>query len=163
AGTHDALPSTEQTLLELLGPPDKRRRDANDAKAPVHSADGAAGFKPRPTKLRWLLHTAKPTYDRENRKLLLDAIRQSEAHVVGVRLVHLNLVQKVAHLARALGPGKVALAGTPAQQLAGGRNLNPLGGAAVRLELHFLVLLHDALNLFLGLAAGRGLRGAGRR
>jgi hypothetical protein len=44
-----------------------------------------------------------------------------------------------------LGAEQVPLAGMPPHHFPGGRNLKALGGAAVRLQLHFLVLLHNAL------------------
>ena len=56
-----------------------------------------------------------------------------------------DLIQKLAHAARALRAQQVPLAGMPSHHFAGGGDLEALGGAAVRLQLHFLVLLHDIL------------------
>jgi len=87
----------------------------------------------------------KPGYAQQHAPNLRESVRQREAHVVRVRLAHDHLIQKVAHTARTLRPGEVALSGTPPQQFPGGADLEALCGATMRLQLHFLVLLHDIL------------------
>src|ERR1700678_335356 len=81
-------------------------------------------------------------------KNFLQAVRQRETHVLHVRGTDLNLVQKPAHAARLLGAQQVALAGTPAHHFSSRRNLEALGGPAVRLCFQFLILLHDFLFRF---------------
>jgi hypothetical protein len=77
---------------------------------------------------------------------LLDAVRQSEADIRHVRGIHFDLVEQVAHAARFFGAEQMALSGAPAHDLPGGSDLKALGGAAMRLQLSFLVLLHDFLG-----------------
>ena len=93
------------------------------------------------------------------------SVRQCEAHVVQVRLIHFHLVEQPPHAARLFRAEQMTLARMPAHDFAGLRGLEALGGAAMRLELHFLVLLHNVLVLkFLSLpAACRGLPGTRRR
>src|SRR6185437_1046732 len=52
----------------------------------------------------------------------------------------------------------MALARMPPQHFPSRRNLKALGRASVRLQFRFLVLLHNSLFAFLGLAARGGLR-----
>src|SRR5271156_4090086 len=76
---------------------------------------------------------------------LSQAVGQLQTHIVCVRGIDLNFIQQPAHAARLLGAEQVALARTPAHDLAGGSDLEALGGAAMRLGFQFLVLLHDIL------------------
>jgi hypothetical protein len=57
----------------------------------------------------------------------------------------LNFIQKPAHAARLLGAQQMALARTPAHHFSGGRDLEALGGSAMRLGFQLFVLLHDFL------------------
>jgi len=72
----------------------------------------------------------------------LYAVRQGETDIVHVRRMHFHFAGQLALTARLLGAQQVALAGMPTHNLPGRCHLKALGGAAVRLQLHFLVLLH---------------------
>src|SRR6202041_2357910 len=78
----------------------------------------------------------------------LQAVRQRQTYVLHVRWADLNLIQQPAHTPRLLGAEQMALARTPAHHFSGRRDLKTLGGSAVRLRLHFRVLLHDFLFCF---------------
>jgi hypothetical protein len=72
----------------------------------------------------------------------LDAVRKGQANVVNVRRVHFHFTGQLALAARPLGAQQVALAGMPAHDFSSRGHLETLGGAAMRLKLQFLVLLH---------------------
>jgi hypothetical protein len=79
------------------------------------------------------------------KNVLLDSVRKREPHVVYVRGIHLNLVQQLALPPRLFRAQQVALARMPPQHFSGRRNLEALGRASVRLQFHFLILLHNFL------------------
>jgi hypothetical protein len=87
---------------------------------------------------------------------LWQAVRQSQTHVFHVGRIDLNFVEKPAHAARLLGAQQMALSRPPAHYFAGGRDFEALGGAAVRLGFHFLILLHDFLCGLSGTANSGG-------
>jgi hypothetical protein len=64
-------------------------------------------------------------------------------------VIHLNLIEQLALTARLLGAQQVALAGMPAHDLPGGSDFKALGRAAMRLQLHFLILLHNFPFIFI--------------
>jgi hypothetical protein len=63
-------------------------------------------------------------------------------------VIHLNLIEQLALTARLFGAEQVALAGMPAHNFTGGRDFKALGCAAMRLQLHFLILLHNFPFIF---------------
>jgi|SRR5580704_5144284 hypothetical protein len=87
---------------------------------------------------------------------LWQAVRQRQTHVLHVGRIDLNFVEKPAHAARLLGAQQMALSRPPAHYFAGGRDFEALGGAAVRLGFHFLILLHDFLFGLSGTANSGG-------
>ena len=87
----------------------------------------------------------------------LDAKAKRETNVIHVRGIHLDLASKLPLAPGRLRAEQMTLAGMPAHDFSGGRHLKALGRAAVRLQLHFLVLLHNFLvwKKSSGLAARR--------
>jgi len=79
----------------------------------------------------------------QNRKL--DAVRKREPHVRHVGFIYDGGLTELAHAARLLGAQQVAHAGMPADKFPRRGFLEALGSAAVRLQFHFLVLLHNFL------------------
>ena len=75
----------------------------------------------------------------------LNAVRQREPHIPHVRFADGDGLAQLAHSARLLRAEQVAHAGMPAHEFAGRGLLEALGCAAVRLQFHFLVLLHNSL------------------
>jgi hypothetical protein len=75
----------------------------------------------------------------------LHAVRQREPHIPHVRFTDGDGLAQLAHAARFFRAEQVAHAGMPAHEFAGRGLLEALGSAAVRLQLHFLVLLHNFL------------------
>jgi hypothetical protein len=103
----------------------------------IRRAERLAGRHP------YALHSAKKLFQG-----FLQAVWQCQTYVLHVRWANLNLIQQPAHTPRLLGAEQVALARTPAHHFSGRRDLEALRSSAVRLRLHFLVLLHDFLFRF---------------
>jgi len=94
----------------------------------------------RPAGTRYALPGTEKNSNRN-----LDAVRQREPHIPHVRFIDGDGLAQLAHAARLLRAEQVAHAGMPAHEFAGRGLFEALGSAAVRLQLHFLVLLHNSL------------------
>ena len=64
-----------------------------------------------------------------------------------VRRIHFDLAREFPLAARRLGAEQVTLARMPPHDFPRRRHLEPLGGPAMRLQLHLLVLFHKSLVL----------------
>jgi hypothetical protein len=90
-------------------------------------------------------HPLRSARHGKNSNRNLDAVRQREPHIPHVRFTDGDGLAQLAHAARLLRAEQVAHAGMPTHEFAGRGLLEALGSAAVRLQLHFLILLHNSL------------------
>src|SRR5579862_2881610 len=92
-------------------------------------------------------HPLRSAWHEKNSNRKLDAVRKREPHVRHVGFIYDGGLTELAHAARLLGAQQVAHAGMPADKFPRRGFLEALGSAAVRLQFHFLVLLHNFLVL----------------
>jgi hypothetical protein len=78
----------------------------------------------------------------------LNAVRQREPHVWHVCRIHDRGLAQLAHPPRLFRAQQVTHAGMPADKFACTGLLETLGSPAVRLQFHFLILLHNFLAEF---------------
>ncbi len=105
----------------------------------------AAGYALPGSKKR-LMQVPRADQSPQRKRLpLLDAVRKRAANARSIRRMHFHHFPKLAHAAGSLGSQQMALAGMRAHNFARRSHFEPLGGSAMRLQFHFLVLLHDVL------------------
>jgi hypothetical protein len=75
----------------------------------------------------------------------LETVGKREPDVVHVGRIHFNLARELALPAWRLGAEQVALSRVPPHYFSRRRHLEPLGGSAMRLQLHLLILFHESL------------------
>jgi hypothetical protein len=92
-------------------------------------------------------HPLRSARHEKNSNRKLNAVWQREAHVRHVGFIYDGSFPELAHAARLLCAQQMAHAGMPANKFPRRRLLKALGSAAVRLQFHFLVLLHNFLVL----------------
>src|SRR5580692_7484695 len=103
-------------------------------------------------------HPLRSAWHEKNSNRKLDAVRKREPHVRHVGLIHHGGLTELAHAARLLCAQQVAHAGMPADKFSRRGFLESLGSPAMRLQFHFLVLLHNFLVLsFLCLRVAQAL------
>jgi hypothetical protein len=90
-------------------------------------------------------HPLRSARHEKNSNRKLDAVRKREPHVRHVGFIYDGSLPELAHTARLLCAQQMAHAGMPADKFSSRGLLKPLGSAAVRLQFHFLVLLHNFL------------------
>ena len=90
-------------------------------------------------------HPLRSARHEKNLNRKLNAVRQREPNVRHVGLTHDGSLTKLAHAARLLRAQQMAHAGMPADKFSRRGLFEALGRSAVRLQLHFLILLHNPL------------------